>query len=888
MARRDISSRSPMHRLPPADRVFRALLRLFPAEFRGDFGEEMSEDFRDQHRAAARARGARGLTMLWIRTLADLIARAPREQADTLAADVRFAARMMRRYASSTAVLVALIAIGIGANAAVFGLADVLVLRPLPVPDARALVRISDGSGSPTFSHPDFLDLRDGAQAFAGVAAHAFTVVSFEAGAAAAPLAGEVVSGNYFDVLGIRPALGRLLHVQDDTMGGHPVVVISHALWRDRFGSAADAVGRTVRLNGHTFAIVGVTPASFSGSYNAFGSRFWAPIAMYREVRPRDLPLTQRGWGWLSLTARLRAGLTLDQGLADLGRMAADLDRRFPQGDPRQFSAVPASGVPEGMRAPARMVLAFATTIAVLVLVVTCANVAGVLQSRAVGRIRETSIRYAVGASRLRVVRQWLTESLLLALAGAVGGLLAGHWMHVALLGMIPGGTPADPTPPAAFDARVVAFTVGLALVAGLLFGLLPAWRSASRGEAALREFGAAMTGARSGTRTMRALVTIQVAVCLCLLVTAGLLTRSLRNARAFDPGFEPAGLVLAEFDPRRHGYDPTRARALFDQLSARLRGYPGVRGISRAIVVPLGGGEERLGYVIPGHRGRNNAPFISLDTNAVARGYFSTMGIPILQGRDFEERDAGAARRVAIVNETMARRYWGTANPVGQTFATAGRDGQPLEIVGVVKDIKYYSLSEEPRPYVYQFAEQSGAPAGIIHVRLSADAKAFAGILSRELAAIDPAVALDQVLTFDQLREQPLALRNAMAVLAAAFAGIALLLTVVGIYGTMSNAVGQRAREIGLRMAFGAAAWDVVRLVLRDGLLPVAIGLGAGLALGAWVTRLVASELFGVAPADPATHAAAIAAVLAAAVAALAIPARRAATVDPVEVLRA
>jgi putative ABC transport system permease protein len=459
--------------------------------------------------------------------------------------------------------------------------------------------------------------------------------------------------------------------------------------------------------------------------------------------------------------------------------------------------------------------------------------------------------------------------------------------MQAALVAMLPGGTPADPVVATTFDPRVVAFTIALALVAGLLFGLLPAWRSASRGEAALREFGAALTAGRSGTRTMRALVTIQVAVCLCLLVIAGLLTRSVRNASAFDPGFETSGLVLAEFDPGRHGYDMDRARALFEQLSARLRRYPEVRGISRAIVVPLGGGEERLGYVIPGHRGRNDAPFIGIDTNVVTRDYFTTMGIPVVQGRAFTEADAGAPRGVAVVNETMARRYWGHANPVGQMFATAGRDGQPLEIVGVVKDIKHYSLSEEPRPYVYQLAERT-APAGIIHVRVSGDAGPFVGILSRELAAIDPTIALDQVLTFEQLRRQPLALRYAMATLATTSGGLALLLTVVGIYGTMSNAVGHRAREIGVRMAFGAAKADVIRLVLRDGLLPVGAGIAAGLALGAWVGRLVASELFGVAPGDPGTHAAAIAAVLVAAVIALGFPARRATKVDPSEVLRA
>jgi macrolide transport system ATP-binding/permease protein len=824
---------------------------------------------------------------LWIRTIADLLRRAPREQADTFAADLRFAVRMMRRYATSTAVIVILVAVGIGANAAVFGFADLLMLRPLPVPNAREVVRVFD-TRAQTLSHPDFSDLRDRAEAFAAIAAHTFVTVSVESGGAATPLTGEIVSGNYFDVLGISPAVGRLLQPQDDSVvGAHPVVVISHGLWRERFGGAPNVVGQITRLNGHPFDIVGVAPESFTGSYTAFGSRFWAPIAMYKQVRPRELSLTMRGWGWLYLTGRLKPAQSIDQANADLARMAAEIDRLHPDPQPRSYSAVPASGIPEGMRESVELVLTFATTIAGLVLIVTCANVAGVLQSRAMARVHETSIRYALGASRLRVVRQWLTESLCLALLGAAGGLVAGHWMQSALMTMLPAVGPADPTLPTTFDLRVVLFTIAVAVVAGLLFGLLPAWRSASRGEAALRESAATVTGSRSGARTMRALITLQVAVCLCLLVLAGLLTRSLRNVRAFDPGFETSGLVLAQFDPQRHGYDRMRATVLFDQLASRLRHYPDVRGISRAAVVPLGGERERLGYVLAGHLGPDGSRSIGIDTNAVGRGYFAAMGVPIVRGRDFTDSDTPAARRAAIINEVMARRFWPDRDPVGQVFNMAGKIAIPVEVVGVARDLKYYSLNEAPRPYIYISAEQTGVPAGTIHVRVSGPADRYLNILKQEIAAIDRTVALDQVITFEQLREQPLALRGAMAALATAFGGIALLLTVVGIYGTMTNAVSQRTREIGVRMAFGAANADVYRLIVRDGLLPVTLGVVAGLALAAGVARLVTSELFGVAPTDPLTHLVAVTALATAAVAALSVPAMRATRVDPVSVLR-
>jgi predicted permease len=540
---------------------------------------------------------------------------------------------------------------------------------------------------------------------------------------------------------GVKPAVGRLLQPQDDAVvGAHPVVVISHGLWRERFGGAANVVGQVTRLNGHPFEVIGVTPEGFTGSYTAFASRFWAPVAMYMQVRPRDLALTMRGWGWLSLTGRLRPNQGLAQANADLARMAAEIDRLHPVPEPRSFKAVQASGIPEGMRVSVQLVLTFATTIAGLVLIVTCANVAGVLQSRAMARVHETSIRYALGASRFRVVRQWLTESLCLALLGAAGGLIAGQWMQSALMTMLPAVGPADPTFPTTFDMRVVLFTIGVAVVAGLLFGLLPAWRSASRGEAALRESAATVTGSRSGTRTMRALITLQVAVCLCLLVLAGLLTRSLRNVRSFDPGFETSGLVLAQFDPNRHGYDMTRARALFEQLSSRLRQYPEVRGISRAVVVPLGGDREREGYVIAGHRGPDGSRVLFIDTNGVGHGYFAAMGIPIVHGRDFGAGDMPTARRVVVINETMAKRFWPDQNPIGQVFHSAGkaamRRGDRRRA-----DIKY-SLNEAPRSYIYISAEQTGPR------RHDSPARQWPGgplrqVLKQELAAIDRTIAL-------------------------------------------------------------------------------------------------------------------------------------------------
>ena len=874
-----------------ADRAYRLMLRLFPAEFRGDFGAEMADDFRDQRREAFRKRGTRGLAGLWLSTLGDIVRTAPCEQAETLWADVRYAFRMMRRFAMGTAVLVVLLAVGIGANIAVFGIADPLVRRPLPVPAGRDLVRIVDTGedGAKIFSHPAYLDIRDRSRAFDGVAAHQYTNVSFGTGDGVVTIGGEVVSGNYFDVYGVRPALGRLLRSDDDVeVGGSPVAVISHALWRDRFGSAPDIVGRVLHLNGHPLEIVGVAPATFPGSYAAFASQFWAPITMYRQVRPQNLQLTQRGWGWLSLTARLKPGLPLAQADSDLGRIGLELYREYPRASGRpDLRAVRASGLPEGTRAQAAGVLTFATVIAALVLLVTCANIAGVLQSRAVARTRETSIRYALGASRFRVVRQWLTESVCLAIMGAAAGLVVQQALRTTLTGVLRAAAPQQLASLPVADIRTLLFTFAVAIASGMAFGLLPALRSA-RGEAALRETSAAILGRRAGARGTRLLVALQVAVCLGLLITAGLLARSLRNSTTFDPGFDGSGLVVARVDLRRLGYDVGRGRVFHDALAARLGERPEVRAISRATVVPLGGDQERLGMRIAGHTASSGSPVIPIDVNAVGPDYFSALEIPLVRGRGISSADGPRGRPVVVINETMAKRYWPSADPIGQTITLAGRSPVDLEVIGVAKDIKYYSLDEAPRPYAYLAADQSGGYGGaVLHVRVTGDPGRFVSTLRREAALVDPAVSLDQAMSFDELRQQPLALRRTISVLASVFGAIALLLAAVGIYGTMSQVVGQRTREIGVRMAFGARVEDIFRLVVGQGMRPVLAGLVLGIGAAAGISRLVASELFGVTPADPLTHAMAIAAVLIAALVALALPARRATRVDPVTTLR-
>jgi predicted permease len=879
-----------MHKETLGDRLFRALLRLFPADFRGDFGDEMSADFRDQRLDAWQRHGVGGLMRVWLSTILDALKRAPREQAAVLAEDAAFAGRIMRKHLVSTAVIVMLLAIGIGANVAVFGFAEPWVRRPLPVPDAHELVRlVKPDSDAPQFSHAVYTDLRQRIRSFAGVAAHQYTSVAFGQGETALSMDGEVVSGNYFDVLRVQPRLGRMLQASDDAASGaHPVAVISFSTWRDFFASAPDVVGRVIYLNGHAFEIVGVAPQTFSGSYTAFASRFWAPIAMYKQVRPQDLPLDRRGWTWLSVTARMRPGASTNDALAELAALDAELQRRFPTAAAEgRFELLPASGLPEGIRQSARMIIAFASAVAALLLLVTCANVAGVLQSRAMARLHETSIRFALGATRLRIIRQWLTESVCLALIGAGAGILAARWIDAGIVRLLGDAAPYEVSAPPLADVRIVLFTIAVAVVTGVAFGLFPAWRAASRGERALREQATTLTGTRWGIRSVRALVALQVTASIALVVTAGLLTRSIRNAATFDVGFRTSGLVGANLNLQRYNYDAERGIAFVNTLLQELRGRSDVIAASRAAVVPLSGESERLGFRIPGYTTPEGRSVVPIDVNAVGTDYFATVGIPVLEGRDFAATDDARASGVAIVNATMAARYWPGRSAVGQTIMTAGKDGRTMQVVGVVRDIKYYSLDEQPRPYVYFAADQADMRAQVVHVRTRGDERAAVLEIKRAVSDLNPSVVVDQAMSFEELRRQPLAGRRAMMVMTNLFGGLALVLTLVGIYGTMANAVAQRSREIGVRIAFGAGAREVFGLVMRDGLRPVVIGTVAGLAAAALLSRLVASELFGVTATDPLTHAVAVAAVLAGACGALALPARRATRVDPITVLK-
>jgi len=495
-------------------------------------------------------------------------------------------------------------------------------------------------------------------------------------------------------------------------------------------------------------------------------------------------------------------------------------------------------------------------------------------------------VRLSLGATRGRLIRQLLTESLLLALLGSVAGLLFAVWLADGLMTLAPPDF-GNFSPSLRLDARVLTFTLAVSVFAGVLCGLFPALR-ASRSNliTALKEGGLATSGGRHRSRLQQAFVVAQVAVSLTLLVVAGLLLRSLRNSAAFDPGFKTDNLLLARLDLRRHGYSQERGQAFYRQLIERLKSLPGAGAVTTAIITPLEMGSESQGYRIPGHVSPNGEPFFSIENNVVGPDYFATMGIPLLRGRVFDARDAQPGARSVIINETMARRFWPQADAVGQNIQI-GTDSPMLEIIGVARDIKYHSLAEEPQPYVYLSAAQVYTHGRTIHLRTAGDHRSLANALRKEVERLDPNVAVTNLTTFAELRQGPLFPSRAMAIVSSLFGLLALLLAAVGIYGVTSYMVGQRTREIGIRIALGANRGDIFRMIVGQGAAITLIGVGVGLVASLALTRFLSSQLFGLSATDPLTFASVTLLLTFVALMACYIPARRAAKVDPMVALQ-
>jgi predicted permease len=827
---------------------------------------------------------------------------------ETIGQDLRYGLRLLRRNPLFAAVAILTLALGTGANTAIFQLVNAVRLRALPVADAERLVEVAIDthdrgrtgrfiSRRPRLSHPLYERIRQEQQVFSGVAAWASATFDLAESGESRPVQGMWVNGDFFSTLGVRAQAGRLFTTGDDTRGcAAPGAVLSSAFWRREYAASPSAIGRTLRLDGYPYEIVGVAPESFFGVDVGRGFDVAVPLCAEPHSRGAQTGLDQRDTWFLAALARLAPGVGVQQAEAHLRAISAPifeatLPPRYTGEDAKAYLAftliaLPASTGVSSLRttyATQLWVLLGATT---LVLLIACANLANLMLARATIREREIAVRLAIGASRRRIVRQLLSESLVIAAAGAAAGVLLASWLSRALVAFL--STDANQLfVDLALDWRVFAFTSVLAIAACLLFGLTPALRATMTDPGAtMKAGGRGTTDTRERFTVRRSLVVVQVALSLVLVVGAVLFGRSLRNLTTTDPGFRPENLLVVNMDLRRAGVPPEQRVLYYQRLTERLSTLPGVSSASEVAILPVGGSSWNNRITLGGAVQQALVNF-----NSVGPAYFQTLGTPLVAGRRFSRDDTLSSPRVAIVNETFTTTFFAGRSPVGRSFQVESGPGEPpqsYEIVGVVKDSVYRDLREPRPPQAFLSALQDTDPtAGLqVALRTAVPPSSVSGAVVAAVREIHPAILL-QFSTLEETIRNSLTTERLMATLSAFFGALAMLIATIGLYGVMSYTVARRRVEIGIRMALGASRSDVVRLILREGTLLLAIGLPLGATLAVGGGHFAAALLYGLKPYDAATLAAAV--VILGSVATLAswIPARRAARLEPTTALR-
>ena len=804
----------------------------------------------------------------------------------SLLQDVRYALRMLRKSPAFTAVVALSLALGIGVNTTIFSFVNAVLFRPPAVEKPGQLVEVwhhvrtrSGFNSYPPLPFPDFEYYRKHNHVFSGMIGFEseFGSVGWNRGEQSENLQGQLVSGNFFSVLGVHAALGRMIAPEDDRVpGAGPVVVLRHAIWQQRFASDPNIVGKELTLNGHDFTVIGVAARKFDGMLVGFAPDFWTPISMYRQIKPAQTDLLEtRNTSWLMAAGRLREGITAAQANSELALLAQQLAVEHPETN-KDLTAVvvPADFTPAPLRGLLTGISALLMAIVGLVLLIACANVANLSLAQAVRRQGELAVRSALGAPRWRVMRQMLTESILLASMGGAIGVLIAIWGAKLLMALKPSFLPISLD--AAPDWRVLVFTLGLSLATGVIVGIAPALRCTNKQLVTRINQGTNPTS-YSKSRLRNFLVVSQVAFGLLLLIVAGLCVRSLVNARAVDPGFETDHALTASFDLTTAGYDQQRGEALEKQLVDRLNSLPGVSSVGLADHLPLGTQTSQSESEINGRK-------ITFDFASVGPGYFQSMGIT-LKGRNFSPQDNRSAPAVVVVNEAFAKKAWLGEDPVGKTILMPGVAGK-VQIIGVVRTGKYRSLGEDPRSFVFMSLLQNYQPRMAIVVRTGSSPGPMVETVRREMASVDPALAV-QAQTLKEYITFALFPAQATGAMLGIFGLLALALSVVGVYGMLAHAVNQRTREIGIRTAMGAQTNDVLRLVMIQGIKLASIGMAIGLTAAFLSTRLLAFLLYGVSATDPLTFAGVSAVFLGIVSLASYIPARRATAVDPMVALR-
>jgi predicted permease len=810
---------------------------------------------------------------------------------ENLVQDTRYGIRMLLKSPGSTAAVILALALGIGLNTAVFGFVNALLLRPpngiAATSELRELwLRERGSSGVESYrplAYPDYIAYRDQSQSFAGLLAFDGDPeqVNWTRNGSGEVIDGQLVSGNFFSELGVKPSLGRVLSAGDDRIGSdHPVVVISHAFWQQQLGSDPNIVGSRLLLNGNSVTVVGVAPSGFSGLLAILEPAFWAPLSMTPQILRGADRLDNRHTSWLIAVGRLKEGATTESAQTEINVIGNQLARAHPNDrvkvDPELFAATLVPGPYRGY------VVAFTGLLMVvfgLLLLVACANSAGLLLARATTRAREMAIRTALGAGRGRLIRQMLAETILLAVIAGAAGLAIAWWTTSLLMKLVPAGLPIVFHVP--LDWRVLSFTLGISVVTGAVFGLAPALRGTKVAAAPVLKEG--VQSVTTKTSLMRsALMVCQIAACVVLAISAALCVKSLRNATSIDVGFDTHHVAIASFNPRGMGYSDQRIRDFYAQLAGRVAALRGVVSTSYVYHLPLGGAREQLD-VIAGEHFEPGASGSSVDVYRVAPDFFGTMQIPILRGRDFTSQESRDEAHVAIVNSAMARKLFSGGDAVGRRVTFVG-DGFSTEIVGVAKTGKYRTLGEQTIPAVYLPQQQA---MRTLVVRTASDPKALLDGIREQAQTVDASMAPTELETMQEYMTFPLFPARVAGLLLGSSGFLAMLLTSIGLFGVISYIVSQRTHEIGIRVALGARPADVVRLVVGHGLLVTSVGLALGLAAAFAGTRVLSSLLYGVRAHDPATLIGVSLTVAVVALAACYIPARRAMHVEPLTALR-
>ena len=817
--------------------------------------------------------------------------------------DFIYAFRVLRRSPLFAAAAVLTLGIGIGANTAIFTVVNAVLLEPIAVKEPARLVSIfvtdRNNPGRTPISTYNFRDLRDrsqGARApdatsnvFSGVAAigfGAFTIA--QPGEEPRQAACQPVTANYFDVLGVTALIGRGFNPDEDgEPGAHPVAVLSYGTWARQFGEDRSAVGRPILVNGREFTIVGVMPSTFKGTATLFAPDLWIPFSMYEAVQPSTPWLESRRWRWLGVVARLQPTVTVAGAQAAVETIGRNLERDFPDvnaGRSLQVIPLTESLINPDQRAGYVRAAWLLATIVGLVLLIACANVANLLLARAAGRQKEIAVRLAIGAARGRILQQLLSESLVLALVGGAVGVLLAQWLLGALWSIRPAFL-VRPGFALTLDRRALAFACMVSIGTSVIFGLAPALQ-ASRADLdlVLRQSGRQLgTAVRRGLRGL--LVVGEVALSVVALAAAGLFLHSLVRAQQIELGFKPDHLLTMGVSPAAAGYDTSRQRVWVRETLDRIAALPGIRSATFADRLPLSGG---IGYTItidgqpppPGGLG------YTVQNTAVGPRYFDTLGITLVSGRDFEETDREGSPGVAIINETMARRFWPGADPIGKRFKPI-INAESIQVVGVARDSRYVTIGEDATSFFYLPLEQQPRQPLALIVRAEGAPSAIETAVVSALRGRDPQLPIANVATMPDLVGQALWAPRTTAIVLGAFASVALLLSAIGIYGMMAYSVSQRTHELGVRMALGARPADVLRLVIGQGLALAGTGLVVGLGLTFACARLIASLLYGVGAGDTATLVAVPVTLMTVSLIACWLPARRAARLDPVIALR-